>query len=207
MAPDVVERAFEPFFTTKEVGKGSGLGLSMVYGFARQSGGHLELASKPGEGTCVTMLLRAAEAEAAEHHSTSERLAVSPGRGERILVVEDDAAVRRFVSSQLRRLNYDILETDDGWAALQLIEENEKIDLVFTDVVLPNGLSGVELARRARDRRPQLKVMLTSGYSEDVFDAHGRPERDVHLLRKPYRIQDLAQAVQSTIYETAQGRS
>jgi PAS domain S-box-containing protein len=207
MTPDVAERAFEPFFTTKEVGKGSGLGLSMVYGFARQSGGHLELASKPGEGTTVTMALRAAQGEAAEQHSTSEWLPVLRGRGERILVVEDDAAVRRFVCAQLRRLNYDILETDDGWSALQLIEENENIDLVFTDVVLPKGLSGVEVARRAQDRRPQLKVMLTSGYSEDVFNAHGRPEGDVHLLRKPYRIQDLAQAVRSTIYETAHRRS
>jgi PAS domain S-box-containing protein len=207
MTPEVAERAYEPFFTTKEVGKGSGLGLSMVYGFARQSGGHVEIASKPGEGTSVTMLLRAAQAEAAEQDSTSERLPLSPGRGERILVVEDDAAVRCFVCAQLRRLNYDILETDDGWAALQIIEENEKIDLLFTDVVLPKGLSGVELARRARDRRPQLKVMLTSGYSEDVFNAHGRPDVDVHLLRKPYRIQDLSQAVQATIYETAQGQS
>jgi PAS domain S-box-containing protein len=199
MSPDVVERAFEPFFTTKEVGKGSGLGLSMVYGFARQSGGHVAITSKPGEGTCVSLILRAAAPALPGATTKPIRPCVRAGQKERVLVVEDDHDVRAFVCAQLRRLDYEVCHVSDAWSAIQLVDDGEPFDLLFTDVVLPKGLSGVELASRVKERRPEMKIMLTSGYSEEVFQAHGRPDAPIQLLRKPYRIADLAEAVRNAL--------
>jgi CheY-like chemotaxis protein len=116
-----------------------------------------------------------------------------------VLVVEDDSDVRAFVCAQLRRLGYEVCHVSDAWSAIQLVEDGEPFDLLFTDVVLPKGLSGVELALRVKERRPEMKIMLTSGYSEEVFEAHGRPDGPTQLLRKPYRIADLAEAVRNAL--------
>ncbi len=199
MAPDVLAKAFEPFFTTKEVGEGSGLGLSMVYGFARQSGGHVSIATQEGQGTTVTILLRSVgpildATPPSEVHPSAPPLGV-----ERVLLVEDEPQVLQFASSQLLGLGYEVTAVSSGVDALDLLAKGVPVDLLFTDVVLPKGVSGVELAKRAKDLKPDLKVLLTSGYSEDAFAHHGRPEEGTRLLRKPYRRQELAKALREVL--------
>jgi PAS domain S-box-containing protein len=199
MPPEVLARVFEPFFTTKEVGKGSGLGLSMVYGFAQQSGGHVAIASEPGRGTSVTILLRAAVRGTADPEA-APGIDLSAARGrERILVVEDEPQVLHFVSAQLTSLGYDVTAVSAGDEALELIETDPTFDLLLTDVVLPRGISGVEVAKRARAIRPELKVLLTSGYPEEVFAQHGRPDEGTPLLPKPYRRKELAAALRGLL--------
>jgi signal transduction histidine kinase/CheY-like chemotaxis protein len=198
MSPDVMARVFEPFFTTKEVGKGSGLGLSMVYGFAKQSGGHVAIASKEGQGTTITIVLPATRGRVAEA-APAEDISVSLGGEERVLVVEDEPQVLQFVSDQLKRLGYRVTAVPTGSEALMLLQHPRSFDLLFTDVVLPRGMSGVEVARRAQAIDPHLKVLLTSGYSEEVFEQHGRPGVDMPLLRKPYKSRDLARALREVL--------
>jgi PAS domain S-box-containing protein len=202
MSSEVQERAFEPFFTTKGVGKGSGLGLSMVYGFAKQSGGHVGIRSAPGQGTSVTVLLPLAGAESAlsEIKATPEP---APAARIRILVVEDEAEVRRFVTSLLLTLGHDVVEAGTGLSGLQVLLSDPTIDLLLTDVVLPGGMSGVELARRAQAARPGLRVLLTSGYPEEVFQAQGRPDAGTMILQKPYRRHELAEAVSRVLAPVA----
>ncbi len=198
ISPDVLPRVFDPFFTTKEVGKGSGLGLAMVYGFAHQSGGHVDIDSQVGDGTSITILLPSAPHELAAPFA--EPIPVpSPVRGEgQILLVEDEADVLTFVASQLHELGYDVTTASTGAEALMIMDQGANYDLLLTDVVLPGGISGVELARRARLVNPELKVLLTSGYSEDVFRQHGSAG-DLPLLCKPYRRAELAEAVKATL--------
>jgi signal transduction histidine kinase/CheY-like chemotaxis protein len=198
ITPDVLERVFEPFFTTKEVGKGSGLGLSMVYGFAQQSGGHVSIRSTPGEGTSVTILLPAIGNAVQPASEVGKAGDLRKGH-ERVLLVEDEPSVRLFVSSQLANLGYEVTDVGSGPEALALLQDNREFDLLFTDVVLPHGMSGVELARHARAIRPELKVLLTSGYPEEVFEQHGRPDPQTPLLRKPSRRKDLAEAVRKAL--------
>jgi PAS domain S-box-containing protein len=197
MPPEVLARAFEPFFTTKDVGKGSGLGLSMVYGFAQQSGGHVTIRSQEGQGTTVTILLRAVNRGSSAAEPLRDE-AVPRGQ-ERVLLVEDEPSVRKFVASQLRSLGYDVKVAENGPEALRMLEQGQAADLLFTDVVLPQGMSGVELTRRARNLDPTLKVLLTSGYSEEVFEQHGRLNDQVPLLRKPYRRKELAEALRRVL--------
>jgi CheY-like chemotaxis protein len=197
MTPEVQERAFEPFFTTKDKHKGTGLGLSMVYGFLRQSGGHARLYSEVGHGTSIKLYLP--EAEVSDLTRTGQTLNLlhdNRGRSERILVVEDDPQVRRMVVRTLRDLNYETLEADHGTAGLALLRAHGgAIDLLFTDVVMRGGMSGLELAARAREIRPDLKVLLTSGFSEQQVKA----ESPFPLLSKPYRKVQLAQAVRRAL--------
>jgi CheY-like chemotaxis protein len=193
MSPEVLERVFEPFFTTKEVGKGSGLGLSMVYGFAEQSGGHVSISSQVGTGTSVTIVLPALATEHVENMNRAEAAEPIPDGKERILVVEDDPQVLQFVTAQLLSLGYEVEAVSVGRDALELLARDPNFDLLFTDVVLPKGMSGVELAKRARQLKPELKVLLTSGYSKDAFEHNGRPDEGTLLLRKPYRRKDLAE--------------
>jgi CheY-like chemotaxis protein len=199
MAPEVLRRAIEPFFTTKEVGKGSGLGLSMIYGFARQSGGYLKLYSEPGRGTTVRLYLpRAAPArEAARRGAKSER--ALPRGSETILVVEDDEEVRCIVVGNLTSLGYRILQAGDGPAALEILAREPKIDLLFTDVVMPKGMGGQELAESAQQQRPHLKVLFTTGYTEDAIVHAGRLDRGVVLLPKPYTRPTLARKVREVL--------
>ena len=192
MAPPILTRIFEPFFTTKEIGRGTGLGLSQVYGFVKQSGGHVEVLSEQGQGTTVKIYLPRFTGDAErvqEDKGTAHKLSAS---GETILVVEDDDAVRAYSVEILRDLGYQALEAADGHAALRLIEANgQPIDLLFTDVVMP-GMSGKELSERARALQPQLKILYTSGYTRDGFLRDGRLDPGIALLPKPFTSQDLA---------------
>jgi CheY-like chemotaxis protein len=202
ISPDVLARVFEPFFTTKEVGKGSGLGLPMVYGFAEQSGGHVSIESREGEGTSVTLLLLAVTISLAEPTSEDEPVVLHGGK-ERVLVVEDDPQVLQFVSSQLVSLGYEVTAVSIGSDALEVIKRDNHIDLLFTDVVLPKGMSGIELSKQARQIRPELKILLTSGYAEQVFERHGKPDDDIPLLHKPYTKRDLADLLRKVLKSKA----
>jgi signal transduction histidine kinase len=195
MPPGVLERAIEPFFTTKGAGKGTGLGLSMVYGFAKQSGGHLRIYSEPGHGTSVRLYLPLA----ASAPATPEARSAAQGGSEKILVVEDDENVRQLVIVMLESLGYRVLAASDGREAMSALEGEAHIDLLFTDVVMPRGVSGRELADRAVKARPGLKVLFTSGYTENAIVHHGRLDEGVHLLSKPYQRGDLARKIREVL--------
>ncbi len=203
MSPEVLSQVFEPFFTTKGVGEGSGLGLSVVHGFAQQSGGDVWIESAEGEGTAVTLLLPRAAAVGAERESGVWEQATEAGQGERILVVEDDALVRRVVLRGLKALGYRFVEAGDGESALAALEQHDDIDLLFTDVVLPGGMSGPKLAERVRERRPELPILFTSGYTEQQF---GALEMDgLQVLQKPYKQSDLAEHLSKALRRSARG--
>jgi PAS domain S-box-containing protein len=199
MTPEVLARAFEPFFTTKEVGQGTGLGLSMVYGFAQQSGGHVQIETREGLGTDVTLVLPGVTGTVAAAVAVPSRGPSPRAEKERVLLVEDEPKVLQFALSQLENLGYDVTAVTNGPEALDLLGQGGTYDLLFSDVVLPKGMSGVELARRARELRPDLKILLTSGYSEEAFQHHGRPEQGTILLKKPYRRKELAEVIRKVL--------
>ncbi|MDE1904649.1 MAG: response regulator [Alphaproteobacteria bacterium] len=194
MPPAVVERAFEPFYTTKEVGKGSGLGLSQVYGFVKQSGGHIELSSEPGVGTTVRLCLPRADEMPAENAEATVRTAAA--KAETVLVVEDDSELRAMVADNLRALGYRVLTAANAPAALAVAEREPRIDLLFSDYSMPFGMLGDELARRVRRIKPGLKVLLTSGYAVASPEIAGI---DINLLQKPFRPDELARAIRQTL--------
>jgi CheY-like chemotaxis protein len=191
-------RACEPFFTTKDVGQGSGLGLSMVYGFVQQSKGHLKIASAPGAGTTVTLYLPRAKGVAAGA-SMADDAAELPGGTEKILLVEDDGMVREYVSGQLRALGYPVVSVADGAAALDALRKFPDIALLFTDIVMPGGMNGRELAERALRARPDLRVLYTSGYTENAWADGDYRDGGAALLQKPYRRRDLAQKLRAVL--------
>jgi len=199
MTPEVVSRAFEPFFTTKETGRGSGLGLSMCYGFARQSGGTAVIDSAPGSGSEIAVYLPRATARGVRPEGNGDGGPEQRGAGEVVLVVEDDPALRALVTGLLKRLGYRWVEAADGPAALEALETSERVDLLFTDVVLPLGMNGVELARRARLLRPGLPVLYTSGYAEESVLDLARDEPGFDLVRKPYRREELARKLRGKL--------
>ncbi|HZB90516.1 MAG TPA: PAS domain S-box protein [Stellaceae bacterium] len=197
MSEEVLIHVFEPFFTTKEVGKGTGLGLAQVYGFVKQSAGHVRIESRVGEGTTVRLYLPRAEGASAAAGMAPVRAQQYRG-SETVLVVEDDHGVRDFAVSVLRELGYRVLEAANGDAALGLIEATSGIDLLFTDVVMPGALNGVDLAKAALERRPDQRVLFTSGYTTRLVEKEW-PAQRVDLLRKPYRSIDLAQRVRAAL--------
>jgi PAS domain S-box-containing protein len=201
MPPEVLARAFEPFFTTKSVGHGTGLGLSQVYGFVRQSGGQVRISSTDGAGTTVRIYLPAArpDAEVPEDERQFEPAALA--RRETILVVEDDADVRAFTIETVRELGYDVLEARDGNSALNVLRQTpaDKIDLLFSDVVLPGGINGQQLAQQALELHPRLKVLFATGYARDVIVHHGRLDPGVQLITKPFAFEDLAARLRSVL--------
>jgi CheY-like chemotaxis protein len=194
MAPEVANRAFEPFFTTKEAGHGTGLGLSQVYGFVKQSGGHVKIYSEPGDGTTVKIYLPRATglADTAKEQPASSGI---EGGKETILVVEDDKLVRRYVVTQIESLGYKALEAANASEALRIIDSKAHIDLLFTDVIMPGSMNGRQLVDAALARRPALKTLFTSGYTEDAIVHHGRLDSGVLLLAKPYRKSELARMI------------
>jgi len=201
MPPEVAKRAFEPFFTTKPVGKGTGLGLSMVFGFVKQSGGHVELHSEQGVGTTVRLLLPRAshvetEAEKALHRPASSPVAAGTGV---VLLVEDEPAVRETTRRILNDLGYRVIEAPSGPQAIAMLEKGEPADVLFTDVILPQGMNGVEIMRQALRIRPNLKVLFASGYTKDILIHEARLGADVTLLQKPYRKRQLAQALKTLL--------
>ncbi|MEH2531701.1 signal transduction histidine kinase/CheY-like chemotaxis protein [Bradyrhizobium sp. AZCC 1588] len=198
MTAEVASRAFEPFFTTKEVGKGTGLGLSMVYGFAQQSGGSMQIRSKPGHGTTVKLFFpRVGTIQTTAAPSAGQPAA--PTGSETVLVVEDDDMVRRYVEGELKALGYRVIVTRNAPAALDILRGPESIHLLFTDVVMPGGMFGTKLAKEAARLRPQLKILLTSGHSEHPVEAIDGAGRDVRILNKPYRRHDLASMLRSVL--------
>jgi CheY-like chemotaxis protein len=201
MPPEVQARAFEPFFTTKPAGKGSGLGLATIYGFARQSGGNVTIYSEVGKGTTVNIYLPRA-GERTEREAGTEP-AADGGKGERVLVVEDDDRVRRLTVLRLTELGYRVLEAGHGAAALTILSETPDIDIVFSDLVMPGGISGFDLARQVRERYPGTLVILTSGYSAELLNQDEVAELGLKVLRKPYRQADLARAFRAALAERA----
>ena len=198
MTAEVAGRAFEPFFTTKEVGKGTGLGLSMVYGFAQQSGGSMQIRSEPGHGTAVKLFFpRVGTPQASAAPSAGQQ--ATPTGSETILVVEDDDMVRGYVEGELKALGYRVIVTRDAPAALAILRGPEKIHLLFTDVVMPGGMFGTELAKEAARLRPHLKILLTSGHTEHPVEALDGGGREVRILNKPYRRHDLASTLRSVL--------
>ena len=193
MPKEVVERAFEPFFTTKDVGKGSGLGLSQVYGFAQQSGGRVEIDSALGKGTTIRLYLRASQAQLSERVRSPEAQVQSLRGSERLLIVEDDPAVLALGVDTLTELGYQVVAASDAGAALEILERKEPIDLLFSDVIIPGGANGVQLARAARRLHPDIGVLLASGYTSQIA-AIFREEIDEHfeLIDKPYERTALA---------------
>jgi len=197
----LLDKVFEPFFTTKEVGKGSGLGLSMVYGFVKQSNGHIKIYSEEGHGTTVKLYLP----QAADVADVADALPAEIGiaeceRGDNsILIVEDDALVREYVVTQISRLGYATLAASNAAEALAIINGSERIDLLFTDVIIPGGMNGRQLAIEAVRLRPGLKVLYTSGYTENAIVHHGRLDAGVLLLPKPYLSSDLARMIRTAL--------
>ena len=195
MAPDVLARVFEPFFTTKPVGEGTGLGLSMVHGFVHQSHGYIKIYSELGHGTTVRLFLPRAADTVTPMAQTKPIALPPPGHGERVLLVEDNPDVRKIVARQLGELGYAVIEAENGDAAFKIIERGDSIDLLFTDVVMPGGMTGEDLAQAARDLRPGLKILLTSGFARSAMQAGPRADTYKNLLSKPYRKADLAAAL------------
>jgi CheY-like chemotaxis protein len=198
MVSEVAQRIFEPFYTTKDVGKGTGLGLSMVFGFIKQSGGHIDVYSEPGAGTTFRLYLPRAAAETARS-GESQPIPPVRGAGESVLVVEDNPQLRQVVVRQLSKLGYQPIEADGPAAALAILER-EKIDLLFTDVIMPGPLDGIGLARQVFERWSTVKVVLTSGFAgskfDDLVDAQGAA---VCLISKPYRAEELAKVLRQAL--------
>jgi two-component system NtrC family sensor kinase len=201
IAPEILARVFEPFFTTKEVGKGTGLGLSQVYGFAVQAGGVATIASEPGRGTAVTLYVprsNSAIAGAAEEpHAATAR-----GTGV-ILLVEDDEALAEIAGEVLALIGYQSYLVRDARTALAILLGGRKFDLVFSDIVMPGGMSGLELARKVRQHFPSLPILLASGYSQATAEV---AKEGFPIIAKPYRADALADAIRQSIRHTGRGR-
>jgi len=199
MSREVVAKVFEPFFTTKGIGQGTGLGLSQVYGFIKQSGGHTKIYSEVGEGTTIKIYLPRQVAVARETAEAPPEAALKSSGAERVLVVEDEEAVRALSVQVLRDLGYAVLEAADGATALRVLEREPGINLLFTDVGLPNGMTGRQLADAARRSRPELKVLFTTGYARNAIVHDGRLDQGVELIGKPFAAADLARRVRAVL--------
>jgi signal transduction histidine kinase/ActR/RegA family two-component response regulator len=200
MTPEVIAKAFDPFFTTKPLGLGTGLGLSMIYGFVRQSGGQARIYSEAGQGAMVCLYLP-------RHHGDVETNEAIPdlshaprtGRGETVLVVDDEPTVRMLVMEVLEELGYAAIEAADGASGLQLLQSNARIDLLVTDVGLPGGMNGRQMADAARMNRPDLKVLFITGYAENAVVGNGHLEPGMHVMTKPFAMDALASRIKDLI--------
>jgi signal transduction histidine kinase/CheY-like chemotaxis protein len=199
MPPEVLQKAFDPFFTTKSAGRGTGLGLSQVYGFVRQSGGHVKIYSEPGHGATVKIYLPRYHGPADEGISAKISGALPQAKsGELVLVVEDEEAVRALTSEGLRDLGYEVLAAGGGAEALTILDQNPKIDLLFTDIVMPE-INGRQLADEAKKRRPNLKVLFTTGYTRNAVVHNGTLDPGVRLLGKPFTLEQLSRIVRDVL--------
>jgi CheY-like chemotaxis protein len=199
MPPDVLARAFEPFFTTKEGGRGTGLGLSTIYGFAQQSGGFAQIYSEVGEGTTVNLYLPRADAEVSDVPAIPSEDVVFSENGETILVVEDNDAVREATLQRVESLGYVVLEAAGGAAAITLLEQGSSITLVFSDVVMTGGISGFDLARWLAQHRPEVSILLTSGFSAEALEDKAGESSSLRILRKPYNRRELSNALRQAV--------
>jgi PAS domain S-box-containing protein len=200
MPPEVRDRVFEPFFTTKEVGKGTGLGLSMVYGFVRQSGGYIAVDSAPDAGTTVALYLPKATQELDAEVNAIPTQAI-PGGSERILVVDDDEDLLKVTSAKLTAFGYRVHCARNGAEAIEIFRSGQEFDLLFSDIVMPNGMNGVELAREARKLNKGIKILLTTGYAGDVLERHQAVD-EFPIIDKPFHLADLARRLRSILHET-----
>jgi CheY-like chemotaxis protein len=187
MAREVIDRVFEPFFTTKGFGEGTGLGLSQVFGFAKQIGGGITVESKPDKGATFTLFLPASRGSAGVNGEKNANGKPAMGR---VLIVEDDTLLAELAAGMLGELGFDGVVTHSAKEALEQLASGDRPKLIFSDIVMPGGISGIELARKVRDRFPELPILLTTGYSEEVGGSHGFP-----VLQKPYELEALAGAL------------
>ena len=200
MTPDVIARAFDPFFTTKPIGQGTGLGLSMIYGFVRQSGGHVRIYSELSQGTTMCLYLPRHLGAAADLEAAVERPEISTaGAGETVLVIDDEPTVRMLVTEILEDLGYTAIEAADGPAGLRILQSEVRIDLLVTDVGLPGGMNGRQVADAGRAIRPALKVLFITGYAENAAINHGHLEPGMHVLTKPFAMTALASRIKDLI--------
>jgi CheY-like chemotaxis protein len=198
MAPAVAERVFDPFFTTKPLGQRTGLGLSMVYGFVRQSGGAVKVHSAPGEGTTVCLYLPR-HTGPADDDLDEAITQTDPGHGERVLVIDDEATVRMVIAETLESYGYRVLEAVDGPSGLRILESGARIDLLITDVGLPGGMNGRQIADLARVTRPGLKTLFITGYAETAALGDGRLEPGMEVITKPFAMTAFAQKVRELL--------
>jgi PAS domain S-box-containing protein len=207
MSPEVIAHAFDPFFTTKPLGQGTGLGLSMIYGFARQSGGQVRIRSELGQGTRMQLLLPRHASEAERPDAAAQTAEAPPaGRGETVLVVDDEPMVRMLAAEVLREQGYTVLEAEEGAAGLDLLRSRRPVDLLITDVGLPGGMNGRQLADAARRLRPALKVLFITGYADVVVAGRGQMEAGMHVMTKPFTLEALAARVKGLIDGSDTGR-
>ena len=199
MDSDTLSRVFEPFFTTKDIGQGTGLGLSQVYGFIKQSSGHVKLYSEIGQGTVAKLYLPRLLADRSDAATESVKAAVPAGQGELILVVEDEPAVREHSVASLCELGYRVVEAADGREALRILARRHDIDVMFTDIGLPGGMTGRQLADTARSRRPDLRVVYTTGYARNAIVHGGVLEPGTELLPKPFSFAALAMKIRTVL--------
>jgi PAS domain S-box-containing protein len=203
MSPETLDRVCEPFFTTKEVGRGTGLGLSMVYGFAKQSGGHLKIYSELGHGTAIRLYLPRAVDLAERPSDVEDEMAEVAGAGETILLVEDNDGLRRTTARILNQLGYRVLEAEHGLAALDVLTSKTEIDLLLTDIVMPKGISGYELGATCEQLRPGVKVLFMSGYSENFLNNTNPAKPPINLINKPCRKHELARRLRIMLERVA----
>jgi CheY-like chemotaxis protein len=198
MSAEVVARAFDPFFTTKPIGQGTGLGLSMIYGFARQSDGHVMIDSAPGQGTSVKLYLPRYHGDQAAEQISQAAMAEYAATGETVLVVEDEPVVRGVIVEMLQDQGYRTLEAVDGPAGLRILQRGERVDLLVTDVGLP-GMNGRQLADQARESRPGLKILFITGYAENVAIAQGFLQPGMEMITKPFDLDNLSRRIRDLI--------
>lgn len=203
MTPSVLARVFEPFFTTKEPGKGTGLGLSVIYGFVKQSGGHVTVYSELNKGTTVNLYLPRVKTSTAAETDALHAAAQPPVAGETVLLVEDNAQVRIVTSKRLKNLGYGVIEAGNAAAAIEVLNSGQKVDLVFSDVVMPGGMSGFDLAKWMRQNAPGTRVLLTSGFAEDIARSGEAALSELEILRKPYSGAELARALRRALDSSA----
>jgi PAS domain S-box-containing protein len=201
MPQDVISKAFDPFFTTKPIGQGTGLGLSMVYGFAKQSGGQVRIYSEIGKGTmvCIYLPRHLGDGEVAEDHSTHQQNSDHNSYGKKVLVVDDEAIIRMLIVDVLTELGYDPLEAHDGPSAQRILESETQLDLLITDVGLPGGMNGRQVADAARAKQPGLKILFVTGYAENAVIGNGHLESGMHVLTKPFPIDELSRRISDVL--------
>lgn len=200
MAPDVISKAFDPFFTTKPLGQGTGLGLSMIYGFTRQSDGQVRIYSEMGKGTTMRLYLPRYPGKVEEADELPAVAEPSPsGAGETVLIVDDEPTVRMLVVDVLEGLGYAAIEAADGASGLKVLQSDARVDLLVTDVGLPGGMNGRQMADAARVTRPGLKVLFITGYAENAAIGNGHLEAGMHILTKPFAMEALATRIKELI--------